>query len=454
MVASLILGLAAFCGFLGLGDAAEVVATNEWTLLGENDTIAAGMHVRMDLEKGERWVKLPEEDEDGSATVSVDGAVAVSETGTTDDEVVELQYDFEMMYRTLSQLPKEERDRMELPELPEGATVASLTGASREEFESRMKTIWEMRQEQLRTFEEENVADLPGILIARIQNIKEYLMDPYGSLVLLDLEAPSEEDNPRHIVAVLEDLEYLLTDVDMSRDFHTLGGWPLLASLLSDTVHQSSNHTLTQELTEKMHVLQSRAAWALGTAVKNTGEFSPFAVETIQVQNEKTTALDLLLQQMSACATDDSLVVRQKEQKLLYALGAMLRGNRRAQIHFGAESGPAVLGKRLEAALADGSPSALKLAKRVLTLAYDIVSDITLHPSTSEQVDLEIAKSFADEAWCVSVLKAFNFEGESTLQDMAALTARVLQDYCRWDEPASVARLQMAWSASDIEQDV
>ena len=41
----------------------EVEATSEWTLLGENDTVAAGMHVRMDLTTGEKWVKTIDENE-------------------------------------------------------------------------------------------------------------------------------------------------------------------------------------------------------------------------------------------------------------------------------------------------------------------------------------------------------------------------------------------------------
>eukprot|EP00578_Thalassiosira_sp_NH16_P008784 CAMPEP_0181104306 /NCGR_PEP_ID=MMETSP1071-20121207/15352_1 /TAXON_ID=35127 /ORGANISM="Thalassiosira sp., Strain NH16" /LENGTH=95 /DNA_ID=CAMNT_0023187485 /DNA_START=109 /DNA_END=396 /DNA_ORIENTATION=+ len=44
--------------FLNTVDAKEIVATHEWQLLSENDTIPAGLYVKMDLSTGEKWAKL------------------------------------------------------------------------------------------------------------------------------------------------------------------------------------------------------------------------------------------------------------------------------------------------------------------------------------------------------------------------------------------------------------
>ena len=41
-----------------LSSAKEIEATNEWQLLKPGDTIPAGLHVRMDLETGQKWAKL------------------------------------------------------------------------------------------------------------------------------------------------------------------------------------------------------------------------------------------------------------------------------------------------------------------------------------------------------------------------------------------------------------
>ena len=45
-------------------DAKEIVATTEWQKLGENDTIPAGLHVKMDISTGERWAKIPSDDDE------------------------------------------------------------------------------------------------------------------------------------------------------------------------------------------------------------------------------------------------------------------------------------------------------------------------------------------------------------------------------------------------------
>jgi hypothetical protein len=43
--------------------AEEIVATNEWQKVKEGDTIPPGLHVRMDFETGEKWVKLLDEND-------------------------------------------------------------------------------------------------------------------------------------------------------------------------------------------------------------------------------------------------------------------------------------------------------------------------------------------------------------------------------------------------------
>merc|ERR1712066_342858 len=42
---------------------AEFIATNEWQKVPEGESIPAGLHVRLDLEKGGRWAKLMDEED-------------------------------------------------------------------------------------------------------------------------------------------------------------------------------------------------------------------------------------------------------------------------------------------------------------------------------------------------------------------------------------------------------
>jgi hypothetical protein len=240
--------------------------------------------------------------------------------------------------------------------------------------------------------------------------------------------------------SVLHDLELHLSDVDAARDFHTLGGWPLLVSLLSDAVHESVNHTLTPELLEKVNEIQEHAAWVIGTAVKNMEEFFPYAVEELKIDGSKTTPIDLLLSQIQK---EDS---PKKLQKIMYALGALLRGNREAQVHFLSLNGPSMLGQVLISQ--DGS----NLDKRILSLADDIVSDIHLHPR-EPIMDALIVEAFARDEWCEAAIELLE---RDALQKTALLTIKTISPHCQWDKDrvrTSVTRVKTKWEESKEDHD-
>eukprot|EP00568_Trieres_chinensis_P009238 CAMPEP_0183292812 /NCGR_PEP_ID=MMETSP0160_2-20130417/1729_1 /TAXON_ID=2839 ORGANISM="Odontella Sinensis, Strain Grunow 1884" /NCGR_SAMPLE_ID=MMETSP0160_2 /ASSEMBLY_ACC=CAM_ASM_000250 /LENGTH=83 /DNA_ID=CAMNT_0025453825 /DNA_START=263 /DNA_END=514 /DNA_ORIENTATION=- len=70
--------------------AKEIKATKEWTLIGENDTLPAGLHIRINLSTGEKWAKIPDnDDDDGSKEPivvevgpSTKAAIEVTSNGT------------------------------------------------------------------------------------------------------------------------------------------------------------------------------------------------------------------------------------------------------------------------------------------------------------------------------------------------------------------------------------
>jgi hypothetical protein len=499
--------LACACFFLSHSSySKEIEATSEWTLLGENDTVAAGMHVRMDLTTGEKWVKTIDENETGQDThvhtmtdktttvVAIAQVDANGKAGPEQDNnnhnhnhnQREPNYDYEMMHRTLSKLPPDEQQRIGgLPQLPQEAS-AKLTPEQRKAFEARMKQIWEQRQEELRQMQNDHLADLPQLLKDRIDSLKRYVENPIQGLQQVSLADNKQQDENYlngDIVGVLQDLEYQLTDLDMARDFHTLGGWPVLASLLADAVHEShsTNNTqqeqqLSDEDWNKVNLIQALAAWIMGTAVKNTHEFSPYATEEVQVliaidSVVKTTALDLVLAQFVAASNavlqtdapkkDDFYdTVMMKVHKTLYALGAMLRANRQAQTHFCADQGPSLLVDVLaqlaeQAELSDNNlpNDAIKVTQRLLSMAQDIVMDVTLHSSTSEQVDAAIGKAFSSPRWCKTVLR---FVPIPRLHETTLLTIRQLAPHCHWDEQV-IQQLQQlpdqvlqAWQQKDL----
>jgi len=217
--------------------------------------------------------------------------------------------------------------------------------------------------------------------------------------------------------------------------------------------------------------VQMHAAWALGSAVKNTAEFGPYVIEPVAILDADTTdtdpksttattttALDLVLQQFQTFRTTAPPLTTTEQQKLLkvmYCLGSFLRGNRAAQIHFGAAGGPATLSTALQALLNQSdtpwSSFDRKMSHRLLNLASDTVSDVVLHASHDEendgegrrrglgQLDAAIVDAYTSEAWCDAVQKAL-----VSLRDETALrTVHSLAPHC-----ASA----LAWSQGAIAQ--
>ncbi|CAJ1903183.1 unnamed protein product [Cylindrotheca closterium] len=459
--------------------AKEIEVTKEWQLLGENDTIPAGMHVRMDMTTGEKWVKQQTEDDDGESATSTeaaiiqgDGSIQVVPKAENDAESAitekskkgEGTYDFNMMHRTLSKLPDQEKERIGgLPELPQSTTSRKITSKERKEFESRMADIWERRQKELKELELQ-LMDMPKLLKERIKSIQEYLKDPIAHLNGMELDEEVPYGQVSHIVSVLQDLEYQLGDVDMSRDFHTLGGWPLLSSLLSEEVHVPQNKTisrLSRSMETKIRSVQSNAAWAMGTSVKNTAEFSPYAVEPFVMNNskERTTAIDELIAVVCKPYDDPgSWDIRNLMGKAIYGIGSLLRGNRLAQAHIVKSDGAMRLGKTFEAIASDQLQTlGQKVVQKLLSLAGDIVSDIILHPEmASPDVNTKILESFTTSEWCGATATVLENDlmVAPAAQQTVLETVHILTPYCRpsWAEKmsgmeSSIEKMKTGWEA-------
>lgn len=461
--------------------AKEIEVTTEWQLLGENDTIPAGMHVRMDMTTGEKWVKQITDDDDvgkesGSATTKVSASTTesaiiqgngsiqlVPKAESSNGEQIgskEAGYDYEMMHRTLSKLPDEEKQRMGgLPELPQSKGSIKLTSKERKAFEARMAEIWERRQQELKELQE-LMLDLPELLKERIKRIQEYLKDPETHLKEMDLDEIVPQDQVSHIVSVLQDLEYQLSDLDMSRDFHTLGGWPLLASLLREEVHVPQNKTiskLSRKLESKIRSVQSNAAWAIGTAVSNTEEFFPYAVEKFLVNNsqEPTTAIDELIKVFCQQYDDPgSWDIRTLMGKAIYGIGSLLRGNRLAQAYIVNSDGAMRLGKTFEAIASDQFQNAgQKVIQKLLSLAADLVSDIILHHEVaSPDVNTKILESFTTPEWCgaTATVLTNNLMVAPNAQQTILEAVHVMAPYCSWGDKkssmeSSIKEMQAGW---------
>ena len=449
------------------GHAKEIEVTDEWQKVEGNDTIPAGVHVRMDMTTGEKWVKnMSEEDEEEGdkafknvhinkdekskkslsvAVVDGDGDVTIEENEDKPFEASEPDYDFEMMHRTLSKLPPEEIVAMGgLPDIPDSE--------NRAEFEERMLEIWKKRQAELLDLE----MNFPEILKARIAGIKEYLEKPEAGLNEVDLEEEGDEDVVTDIVSLLKDLEFQLSDIDMARDFHTMDGWPLLVKLLSVDTHVPANKTIDELTTTthtKIRTVQSYAAWAIGTAVKNTEEFYPYGIESVFLDDGKrTTAIDQLVDIFcDNYSGSTSWEVRTLLTKSIYGIGAILRGNGDAQKHIAKRGGFARLGKKYRELAQQGFNSAnTKLIQRMAGLSMDIVQDLLVPEMDSNDPLIDSISS----AFCDATCELFSSEifVPTTVQETLVRAISVMGPYCK-NEESSCATTSIRSVVETIQSD-
>lgn len=399
----------------------EVVPREDgaWTRVEEGDTIPAGLHVRMDMETGQKFVRiLSQKEEDRESenanAVSVvmleedpdrsrrEGYHRSNEQQQQEKEVVvdnefcsdgnledssclnnnddndnnnEDGYDYVAMHKALSHLPVNEKERIGgLPDLPEGYERSDNKHGSFAEFEQRMREIWELRQRELED--------------AQMNDMTKELMKHIG---ILEIELHVEDPKySRHVnvdsfdlLDSLENLEYLLSDVDAARDFHTLGGWPLLISLLiNDESSAVIQNATTETIVSKGFFnddIRMAALWAIGTAVKNIEEFTDWSIEQVNIHTGRTwmnvTALSapLLILQEHQNFKYLTPEMAKLQQKCIYAVGSSLRGNVKAQRYFLDISGPTILANTLYDLV---SEKKWKLASKFILLASDMIQEM------------------------------------------------------------------------------
>ncbi|KAL7434309.1 hypothetical protein ACHAXM_003978, partial [Skeletonema potamos] len=493
--------------------AKEITATSEWQLLGENDTIPAGLHVRVDLSTGEKWAKLPNdddaeadekikaaavEDEGGSsspvvnvATMDASGALTIvpdydnnDTNNDSSDDSRTTKRDYTMMHRVMSQLPPEELEPFGgLPALPSSSSNSStkLTAKEKQEFEAKMELLWQKRQEELKKLED-SIADLPKMLKERIGTIKGYLMDSNAKLMEILEERHNDDDDDddqdeedydddddgkaNNVVKALRDLEFLLSDVDMARDFHTLGGWPYLIALLDETLHDVNNDDdRTAAAAALVDEVRALAATTIGTAVGNLGEFRPWALEDVSstihelrnntmVGDEKVTALSLLTQVFKqeldqrteamaggtmAVEGPSNTIAKAKSRatyklRAIYGLGSLLRGNPTAQQMFISNNGPELLVRNVLGTLSNvRGPTEIslsrldyKFASKVLALGEDIVMDVVLHDQDYVQTDESTSDGIKDKYAAEGVVTANQLVASFTTEQWCDLSLRML----------------------------
>lgn len=142
------------------------------------------------------------------------------------------------MLEALERIPANERVDMDVD-------LEALRALPLAERLMTLDVLWKVRQQELREVYEATL------------KVNEQL----GERIDILQDADASEAS---LVGALTDLEDLLSDIDMARDFHTLGGFPTLTSML---------------LKSRPESVREIAAWTIGTAVKNEPEHQLWVLE-------------------------------------------------------------------------------------------------------------------------------------------------------------------------------
>jgi len=223
--------------------------------------------------------------------------------------ITEGQRKINKIITAFSRLPDKELSRLDVD------IKAIITEGSIEA--EKLFKAWETRQKELK----EAMKDL--------LNAAEYMKS------ILDILRSGNSTDAVKIASLLE-LEDLLSDIDNAKDFHTIGGWPTLASLLIPPEVLSSPNTNSSSSIE----LQTVAAWAVGSAVKNSYDYQLWTIDSLLIGDENSgqqvTVIQLLvdiirLYNSKESPTYDLESEDDKEQELLkkalFAVSAAARGN-------------------------------------------------------------------------------------------------------------------------------
>eukprot|EP00588_Corethron_pennatum_P007896 CAMPEP_0194289970 /NCGR_PEP_ID=MMETSP0169-20130528/40293_1 /TAXON_ID=218684 /ORGANISM="Corethron pennatum, Strain L29A3" /LENGTH=546 /DNA_ID=CAMNT_0039037415 /DNA_START=123 /DNA_END=1763 /DNA_ORIENTATION=+ len=394
-------------------DESSSVRSTRWAELPRDASMPRGAHVRLNMSTGNRSILVYSDDglpaiirdgDDGRnetavATATEDGAEAPDLSEAPADK-----YDYGMMYGVLSGLPEEERARMGLHEVPHPDTLPR--GASDADFQEKMKRIWFARQQEVRSFMEAHVIDVPDVLRQLIATLD-------------DASAPADD-----VASALLDLEDLLGDVDMARDFHTLGGWGTLVRISTGRDPRGVGGAG-----------RAAALRCAGAAVRNVGEFRPWAAEAV-VTDDGGVA-DAVGAALGALASRNARV----RDAAVFALGSLVRYNDVGMELLIAREGAETLEKYYEKYAsavteamrrskadsgdsdspeteAAGFKADLKIALRLLSLSTDVVTmgeeclaDAAARIEELEGEGADASEQTARKIWCSKVIGAFSTEG-------------------------------------------
>ena len=241
-------------------------------------------------------------------------------------ETITEQDRIDTIVRSFQRLPPAERERL-------GVDISKSIEAG-SKLAKELQKAWDIRQQEVKEAMESVLK--PAEFMAQL-----------ASILRGNTTSITENDKVEEISKALIELESLVSDIDNARDFHTIGGWPILVSMLDK---------------EKPAKHRMYAAWTIGTAIKNSYDYQLWTLEKGEVtsiqSSDTQTCLQALVDMLGYQQQNDD--TQEIQRRALYAISSAVRGNVDVQNALMDEFG--------------------KVDKTFLTYMETIVSSNTSHP--------------------------------------------------------------------------
>lgn len=307
------------------------VPTHEWQVVKKGQKIPKGLHVRVNFESGITEAKLLDEN-------------------TTEET------------KAVVQVPDAENSNTE---------NSAHFKLSQEELKEALKNIKseEIKEEKTQKFRSyEELKDDLSKLNIRPKTDFELLKE----LVLLHKKLQKSNENEELLVSIIEDLEYLLHQIDNANDFVTLNGFV-------DIIYPNLNSTGVD--------IKSGTLKLFGSSVQNNAK--------VQIHALETGAIGILLKVL-VLNSDHEI-----KNRAIYALSSLMRRFPLAQTQFLDSAGLNVFEELLQ------KSNNIKLLLKIVTLIHDLI--LEHNDALRDTNDLEKIKQYnavnlkrrlRDQNWC------------------------------------------------------
>ncbi|KYO39219.1 nucleotide exchange factor SIL1 isoform A [Alligator mississippiensis] len=378
--------------------------TNWWQTVHPGQAIPAGLHVRLNLQTGEKEAKLPD---------------STNEKSDMKDQKKRKRLD-KVDIDSNSFTSQELKEA--LAKLKENEKTKSTMEANLEDVRKRFRPIEELKAE----FERLNM---------RIET-------DYEIMVKLINKFNSSDSMLDEKIAALYDLEYYVHQVDNAKDFLSLGGLQLMINALNSTEAVMKEHAAfvlgaalsrrlgapatfkSRQVAEQVKPQQGLLAWGHASALNQK-----LSNPKVQIEAIEGGALQKLL---VILATEQPLAVK---KKALFALSSMLRHFPYAQQQFLKLGGLQVLRNLFK----EKGMEALYV--RVVTLLYDLIMEKMLLEGAQNNEDqmeekvqqysqVKLVPAVVEQGWCAIVSNLLALPEHDT-REKVLKTVSVLMAFCK-----------------------